>query len=113
VAVGFATGGEPYDARNLRQEVGNAVAWGVDAEVGLAAVTSTVAKAFGVDADYGTVAKGKVANVVVWTGDPFEVSTWAQQVWVRGIATPMRSRQTALFERYRTLPAPLSGVTRW
>ena len=92
------------NSRNLRQQAGNAVAYGMTWEQALRAVTLTPAETFGVADRYGSLAAGKVANVVVWTGDPFEFSTGVEHVFIRGKEIPLRSRQTELMERYRTLP---------
>lgn len=95
---------DSHNARNLTQEAGIAVANGLPADAALAAVTLNVAKAYGMDKDYGTLAAGKVASLVVWDGaDPFELSTWAERVWVRGRELEPRSRQTELRDRYRDL----------
>jgi imidazolonepropionase-like amidohydrolase len=95
---------DSHNARNVTQEAGIAVANGLPPDAALAAVTINVARAYGMDRDYGTLAAGKVASLVVWDGaDPFELSTWAEQVWVRGQALDMRSRQTELRDRYRDL----------
>ena len=98
-----------WDVRNLRQEAGNAVRWGMDPDAALAAITSVPAQVFGMDADYGTVAPGKVASLVVWSGDPFELTTSPMHVLVRGRDMPLRSRQTLLFERYRDLSTVRRG----
>jgi imidazolonepropionase-like amidohydrolase len=92
-----------WDVRNLRQEAGNAVAWGMDRDAALAAITSVPAQVFGLEADYGTIAPGRLANLVLWSGDPFELTTAPRHLWVRGREIPLRSRQTLLFERYRSL----------
>ena len=92
------------NSRNLRQQAGNAVAYGMTWEQALRAVTLSPAEAFGVATQYGSLEPGKVANVVVWTGDPFEFSTGVEHVFIRGKEIPLRSRQTELLERYRTLP---------
>ena len=92
------------NSRNLRQQAGNAVAYGMTWEQALRAVTLSPAEAFGVANQYGSLEAGKVANVVVWTGDPFEFSTGVEHVFIRGREIPLRSRQTELMERYRTLP---------
>jgi hypothetical protein len=42
--------------------------------------------------------------VVVWSGDPFEFTTGVEHVFIRGKEMPLTSRQTELFERYKTLP---------
>jgi len=92
------------NSRNLRQQAGNAVAYGMTWDQALRAVTLTPAEAFGVADRYGSLEVGKVANVVVWTGDPFEFSTGVEHVIIRGKEISLRSRQTELLERYRTLP---------
>jgi len=92
------------NTRNLRQQAGNAVAYGMTWDQALRAVTLTPAEVFGVAESYGSIEPGKVANVVVWSGDPFEFSTGVEHVYIRGREIPLRSRQTDLLERYRSLP---------
>jgi imidazolonepropionase-like amidohydrolase len=92
------------NTRDLRQQAGNAVANGMTWDQALRAVTLTPAEIFGVADRYGSIEAGKVANVVVWSGDPFEFATGVEHVFIRGKEIPLRSRQTELLERYRTLP---------
>jgi len=92
------------NTRDLRQQAGNAVASGMTWDQALRAVTLTPAEIFGVADRYGSLDAGKVANVVVWTGDPFDFATGVEHVFIRGRDIPLRSRQTELLERYRTLP---------
>ena len=92
------------NTRNLRQQAGNAVATGMTWDQALRAVTLTPAEIFGVADRYGSLEAGKIANVVVWSGDPFEFSTGVEHVFIRGRDIPLRSRQTELLERYKTLP---------
>jgi len=92
------------NTRDLRQQAGNAVASGMTWDQALRAVTLTPAEILGVADRYGSLEAGKVANVVVWTGDPFDFSTGIEHVYIRGREIPLRSRQTELLERYKTLP---------
>jgi len=92
------------NTRDLRQQAGNAVASGMPWEQALRAVTLTPAEIFGVADRYGSLESGKVANVVIWTGDPFDFSTGVEHVFIRGRDIRLRSRQTELLERYKTLP---------
>jgi imidazolonepropionase-like amidohydrolase len=92
------------NTRDLRQQAGNAVASGMTWDQAIRAVTLTPAEIFGVADRYGSLDVGKVANVVVWTGDPFEFTTGVEHVYIRGREIPLRSRQTELLERYKTLP---------
>ncbi len=95
---------DTHQSRNLRQQAGNAVAYGMTWDQALRAVTLSPAEIFGVADRYGSLEPGKVANVVVWSGDPFEFTTGVEHVLIRGKEIPLKSRQTELFERYKKLP---------
>ena len=96
--------GETFNVRNLKQEAGNAIAYGMSWEDALRAVTLGPARVLGIGDRYGSLDAGKVANVVVWSGDPFEFGTRAEHVLVRGTEITTPSRQDLLEQRYRTLP---------
>src|SRR5690606_17510455 len=101
VAVSFSQGGDAsHNARKIRQLAGNAVANGLPWAEGLAGLTSVPAKVFGVADKLGSIAVGKQADLVLWSGDPLEVSSVALQVWLDGKPIQMRSRQTELRDRY-------------
>jgi imidazolonepropionase-like amidohydrolase len=93
---------ESFNVRNVKQHAGNAVAYGLAWDEALRAVTLSPAEAFGVADTVGSLAPGKAANVVVWSGDPFEFATVAEHVFVRGEPVLAKSRQDLLSERYRT-----------
>ena len=97
-------GGEAFNVRNIRQEAGNAVAYGMSWDDALRAVTLAPAEAFGVATQVGSIQAGRDANVVIWSGDPFEFSTRAERVFIRGVDVKAPSRQDMLIERYKTLP---------
>ncbi len=97
------SGFDAYSAHNLRQLAGNAVASGLSRAAATRALAFEAARAFGQGADYGLLAAGRVANLCIWNGDPFELGTWAIEVVIRGRSASTRSRQTELFERYRDL----------
>jgi imidazolonepropionase-like amidohydrolase len=92
---------DTHNARNLRQEVGNAIAYGLAPEAALAAVTRTPATLWGVADRVGSLEPGKDADLVVWSGDPFELLTSAEHVFIRGQEMPKDTRQRQLLERYR------------
>lgn len=104
--IGNAGGGdeEAFNVRNLKQEAGNAVSYGMTWENALRAVTLTPAEIFGVADRVGSLQPGREANVVVWSGDPFEFTTTAEHVFVRGREYHDKTRQDLLMERYRNLP---------
>ena len=90
------------NVRRLRQLAGNAIRAGLSREAALAAVTRRPAEVFGLDA-HGTIASGQAANLVVWSDDPFEMSTRVERMYIQGERISLDNRQQALFERYRTL----------
>ncbi len=95
------TTGDTHNARNVRQEAGNAVAYGLPYDEALRAVTLYPAQIWGVADTHGSLAPGKVADVVVWDGDPLELMTGVEHVFIGGREVPLRSRQTELRDRYR------------
>jgi imidazolonepropionase-like amidohydrolase len=90
----------PHNIRRLRQAAGIAVAHGLPWEEALAAITRNPAEIFGVAANNGSLARGRPADLVIWSGDPLEVTTLADRVFVQGVAQSMHSRQTELRDRY-------------
>ena len=99
VEVAFTGRGTARTVERLRHLAGNAVARGVSYDDAIAAITRIPAEIFGI-VDAGTLRPGSLANVVVWNGDPLELTTWAVQVYVRGERVSLRSRQELLTERY-------------
>lgn len=83
-----------------RQLAGNAVANGLPWSAALAALTINPARVFSADGMFGSIEKGKRADLVMWSGDPLEVTTFAELVIVNGEVDSGRSRQTDLLERY-------------
>jgi hypothetical protein len=94
------SGAGSHNARKQRQLAGNAVSYGLPHEAGIAALTINPARIFGVDGQQGNIQKGSKANVVLWSGDPLEVTTAAEVVVINGKLIPMESRQTKLRDRY-------------
>ena len=104
--VGNAGGGdeEAFNVRNVRYEAGNAVAYGMDWNAALRAITLSPAEVFGVADRVGSLQAGKLADVVVWSGDPFEFASQPERVFVQGVQATTPSRQDLLEQRYKTLP---------
>ena len=99
VLIAFSSG-DSHNARTIRQLAGNAVAHGLPWDAALAAITANPAQIFGLGAARGRIEKGQVADLVLWDGDPLEVTSAADQVWIDGRPVEMRSRQTDLRDRY-------------
>ncbi len=94
------SGAGSHNARTQRQLAGNAVSYGLPHEAGIAALTSNPASIFGVTEQQGSIQTDKPANVVLWSGDPLEVTSAAEIVVINGQLIPMESRQTKLRDRY-------------
>lgn len=93
-------GADSHNARKQRQLAGNAVAYGLPHAAGLAALTINPATVFGVSDQQGSIREDKPANLVMWSGDPLEVTSAAELVIINGKLMPMVSRQTKLRDRY-------------
>ena len=83
---------------NLRTDVGIAIAHGLDRDAALHAVTKNPADVFGLPG--GVIAKGEPANLVLWSGDPFEISSKVEALWIDGEMKSTKSRQDKLRDRY-------------
>ena len=80
-----------------------AVAHGMSHDGAIRAITLSPAEIFGVDDQYGSLEAGKDADVVVWDGDPLEVTSNTDHVIVRGVEYELVSRRTMLRDRYLNL----------
>jgi len=111
VAVGTI---DDNDTRNLfweRQYAANLVALGkipgatgVSWGEALAMITSKPAEMVGMGGEIGSLAPGRRADVVIWTGDPLEASSAPEAVFIDGVRQPLENHQTRLLQRYRYLP---------
>ncbi|MEN9874109.1 MAG: hypothetical protein RL186_1006 [Pseudomonadota bacterium] len=101
------------DYNNLRQSrmnAGTALGYGLPYQAAMQAITLNPAKIWGVDREIGSLEVGKIADVVVWTGEPLDGTEVPMAVYIGGKAQALTSRSTALAARYKpttdTLPRP-------
>jgi imidazolonepropionase-like amidohydrolase len=105
VLIGNGSGDdEVFNVRNLKYDAGVAVAYGLSWDDALRSITLTPAEVLGVANRIGSLQPGRDANIVVWSGDPFEFSTRAEHVLIRGRELARPSRQDELMQRYKTYP---------
>jgi imidazolonepropionase-like amidohydrolase len=83
----------------MRQGSGNAVAHGMSYETAIKGMTQTVAQTFNLD-NRGSIEPGKLADVIVWDGDPLEPSSFPKIVMIEGELQDLSSRSSKLTERY-------------
>ncbi len=107
VTVAIADPGEStHNTRFIQQLAGNAVANGMSWDAAFKAISSVPATLYGRN-DLGVLRQGAIADVVIWNGDPLELMSSPDAVYIAGVSTPMESRQTKLRDRYLDLSEPL------
>lgn len=107
VAIGMINDRDSHQLRYTTQYAGNLVslqrvprATGLTWDDAFAAISSVPADIMGVGDRFGSLKAGKVADVVVWDGDPLELSSAATTVIIDGIEQPLGNRQMRLRDRY-------------
>ncbi len=110
VAIGRFAGSTDGQPRSMAQFAGNLVALtklpganGLSWGQALASITSIPAEIAGHGGQFGVLKPGAAGDLVVWDGDPLEVSTAPLHVYIDGVLQPLDSHQTRLRERYRDL----------
>ncbi len=107
VVVAIEGNSGAHRAHEMRYNAGIASANGMTRQGALAAITLNPARIFGVADRLGSLEPGKDADLVIWSGDPFEPLSRPQLILVRGEAQPLRSRQLELRDRYLDLKRPM------
>jgi imidazolonepropionase-like amidohydrolase len=110
VKIIISNSGESHNINQLRFDAGVAIANGLEATSALAAITANVADSFKLNS--GRIAVGKNADLVLWSSDPFEISTKVDAMWINGNAMSLKSRQDALRDRYTTKSNMPRGYTK-
>jgi imidazolonepropionase-like amidohydrolase len=110
VAIGMIDDNDTRYVRNQRQYAGNLVALGkVPGAAGVswgdafAMISSKPAEAVGLGKEFGSLAAGRRGDVVIWDGDPLELNSSPEAVWIDGVRQPLDNHQTKLRDRYRSL----------
>ena len=88
------------NVRNLPFHAGFAAAYGMGQEEALKAITINSAEIFGLGDMYGSIEAGKVANLFVSTGDPFEMKSRIVHLFIKGWNVPTESRHTLLYNEF-------------
>jgi imidazolonepropionase-like amidohydrolase len=107
LAIGMIDDNDTRQAQQSSQMAGNLVAltrvpgatglsWG-DA---FAAITSKPAEIAGLGGEIGSLRAGRRADVVIWSGDPLELASAVEKVWIDGVPQDLSTRQTRLRDRY-------------
>ncbi len=109
VSIGMVDDRDSHQLRYTTQYAGNLVslqkvprATGLSWDEAFAAISSGPAEAIGMGDKLGSLKAGRVGDVVVWDGDPLELSSAPVAVFVDGVEQPLANRQNRLRDRYRT-----------
>lgn len=107
-AIGHrGTDDDSWNERNLPFHAAMAAAFGLPKDVALRSVTLSPAEILGVEDRLGSIDVGKEANLIVTTGDPLEILTRIEQVFVLGREVDLEeTHQHRLYERYDNRPRP-------
>jgi imidazolonepropionase-like amidohydrolase len=110
VSIGMIDDNDTRYLFNERQYAGNLVglsrvpgATGVSWGAALAMLTSGPAETIGLGGQIGSLKSGRRGDVVIWSGDPLEMTSNVDAVWIDGVRQPLDTRQTKLRDRYRDL----------
>ncbi|MEM7199700.1 MAG: amidohydrolase family protein [Planctomycetota bacterium] len=96
----LATTGGHSNERNLPYHAATAVAFGLDRDAAVRAITASAATLLGVGDRLGTLEIGKDATLFVVDGDPLEITSVVEQAFIRGRAIDLRSKHTELANKY-------------
>ncbi len=87
VPVAFVSDAPLTPEEHLRVSAAFAVKYGMDREAALRALTTVPAELLGLSKDCGSIAEGKAADLVVWSGDPLSLRSDVELVLVDGRVT--------------------------
>jgi imidazolonepropionase-like amidohydrolase len=100
VKICFESNDAPQ-SKNLKIGVGQAAAFGLPKAEALRAATLSAAEVLGVADKLGSIEPGKVANLIVTDGDPFETTSSLHYLFIKGKPVSLESRHTRLYQQYR------------
>jgi imidazolonepropionase-like amidohydrolase len=100
VRFAITSGDDGAEARNLPYVAGMAAAYGLSPADAVKAITFAPAEMFGVADRLGTLEPGKMANLVVTTGDLLEATTLTKHLFIDGREVPLGSKHEQLYEMF-------------
>ena len=101
VKFAITSGDQGAEVRNLPYHAGMAAAFGLSHDDALKSVTLWPAEIFGVADRVGTLEVGKMANLVVTTGDILEATTDTRYLFIDGRMVPLGTKHSELYEMFK------------
>ncbi len=102
--AGSANSFAAANARNLPYHAAMAAAFGLPRDEALKAITLYPAQILGVGDELGSIEPGKSASLIITDGDPLEIRTTVERVFIDGREADLETRHTRLYERYASRP---------
>lgn len=107
--------------RHATQYAGNLVgltrvprASGLSWDKAIASITSGPADAIGMGDKFGSLKAGRAGDLVIWDGDPLEMTSGVVSVFIDGVEQPLENHQTRLRNRYmQPQEGPLPKAYDW
>lgn len=88
------------DSMNLGNRAAQTCAYGMKPEDVIRALTLDAAQIFGVSNQLGSIENGKIANLVLYDGDPFEMTTRIRTLFINGQPVKLENRFTQFADKY-------------
>jgi imidazolonepropionase-like amidohydrolase len=104
VTFALSGGNDATNVRLLPYQASQSVAWGLDRERALRAITIDAATILGVAHEVGSLEVGKRANLFVSKGDPLEVRTEVTHVFIQGRDVGVDNVHKRLYEKHAARP---------
>ncbi|MEO5824418.1 MAG: amidohydrolase family protein [Gemmatimonadales bacterium] len=101
VKFAITSGDAGAEVRNLPYHAGMAAAFGLSKDDALRSVTLWPAEIFGIADRVGSIEVGKMANLVVTTGDMLEATTDTRYLFIDGRSVPLATKHTQLYEMFK------------
>lgn len=96
--------------RYLNYQAAVCVRNGVPRRAALRAITVNPARAIGMEEDLGSIEVGKLGNLVVFSGDPLDFTTWVEHVFIDGVHAYNRATDPRMAELMKSMTAdPAEG----
>ena len=90
--------------RNLPYQAAAAVPFGLPPEEAYKAVSLNAAEIFGISKRLGSIEEGKIADLIVTTGNPLDARTQVTRVFIDGKPADLETRQKQLYKKYLSRP---------
>lgn len=104
IPFAISDGGGSWNERNLPYHAGLAVGFGLAHDDALKSISLWPAQILGVGDKVGSLEPGKLADLQITTGDPLEITTRVERVYINGVLQDPTNRQSRLFDKYDHRP---------